>query len=431
MIKGLFPPRASLTYFYTRIRQQDALLIYSSGSFVYNLVSLVASILVLRWVPPEQMGIWQTVMLANTYGDIAKLGVFSGLNRELPFWLGKGDKEKAYQLAASAQAFSLIISCLGLVVFVGVALSGSGLSQVWRSSFLAIGLLWFASVYNSYLQVTFRTGNEFKALGYANYFHSLVSILTLVLVAVWGYQGMIARAVFLVAVLAVIFHWLRPIRVGWRFNLPELKELMKVGIPIYISTYLYTSAMGLDRVILLQKGGIEQVGYYAPATAVLTIMMTIPFSLTSYFNPRMVYSLGKDGDRRKLWRPTLMAVGLSFLTGFPMALLGWFLVPPALQYLFPQYLPSALAVQITLVAGVFLSLRTAVVALIVLKAWRYLYGYMILFLIVRWLSLVISIEQFSPLTGVAVGSVISFVIMGGLAILFAFLAIHRWNVEIK
>lgn len=428
MIKSLFAPRASLTHFYTRIRQQDALLIYSSGSFVHNLVSLVASILVLRWVPPEQMGIWQTVMLVNTYGDIAKLGIFSGLNRELPFWLGKGDKEKAYQLAASAQAFSFIISCFGLLVFIGVALLGEGLSQVWRSSFFAIGLLWFASVYNSYLQVTFRTGNEFKALGYANYFHSFVSILTLALVAVWGYQGMIARAVFLAAVLAVIFHWLRPIRVGWRFNLPELKELMQVGIPIYISTYLYTLAMGLDRVVLLQKGGVEQVGYYAPATAVLTIMMTIPFSLTSYFNPRMVYSLGKNGDRRKLWRPTLVAVGLSFLTSFPMALLGWFLVPPALQYLFPQYLPGALAVQITLVAGVFLSLRTAVVALIVLKAWRYLYGYMILFITIRWSMMLLFNDVFSPLIAVAMGSIISFAIMAIIGLLASYRATHTLEV---
>lgn len=377
------------------------------------------------------MGIWQTVMLVNTYGDIAKLGIFSGLNRELPFWLGKGDKDKAHQLAASAQAFSFIVSCLGLLVFMGIGLLGGNFSQVWRLSFLAIGLLWFASVYNSYLQVTFRTGNEFKALGYANYFHSLISILTLALVAVWGYQGMIARTIILSAVLAIIFHWLRPIRVGWRFNLLELKELMRVGIPIYISTYLYTLAMGLDRVVLLQKGGVEQVGYYAPATAILTIMMTIPFSLTSYFNPRMVYSLGKDGDRRKLWRPTLVAVGLSFLTSFTIALLGWFLVPPALQYLFPQYLPGARAVQITLVAGVFLSLRTAVEVLIVLKVWRYLHTYMILFFTVRWLALLISIEEFTPLIGVAIGSVISFMIMGGLAVLFAFLAIHRLNLKIK
>ena len=45
------------------------------------------------------------------------MGVHDGLNREVPFYLGQKDEEKANELAATAQGYMLLLSVLSLVGF--------------------------------------------------------------------------------------------------------------------------------------------------------------------------------------------------------------------------------------------------------------------------------------------------------------------------
>src|SRR5688500_6789408 len=65
-----------------------------------NVASLVGNALAFRWVDPAAMGVWHTLLLVNSYLVVVRLGLISGMGRELPFAVGAGDTERAQRIAA-------------------------------------------------------------------------------------------------------------------------------------------------------------------------------------------------------------------------------------------------------------------------------------------------------------------------------------------
>ena len=80
-------------------------------------------------------------------------------------------------------------------------------------------------------------------------------------------------------------HALRPLRVRPRFEPHLALQLLATGLPLFLATYLQTLALGFDRVILLQRGSVETVGYYAPALAVISAMAIVPGAVATYVYP--------------------------------------------------------------------------------------------------------------------------------------------------
>ena len=71
---------------------------------------MLFGLVVLKWITPEEMGIWNGVTIASPYISFLQLGLFVALNRELPFLIGKGDKEKAIRHVRTAATYANFIS---------------------------------------------------------------------------------------------------------------------------------------------------------------------------------------------------------------------------------------------------------------------------------------------------------------------------------
>ncbi|MBM4355455.1 MAG: hypothetical protein FJ109_16985, partial [Deltaproteobacteria bacterium] len=97
------------------LRELKGAALFSSSSVVLNLASLASGFLVYRWLPPYYMGIWQTMVLVQTYCSFLTLGVANGMNRELPYVLGRGEVDRGRAMAATTMAFSLFASGLALL----------------------------------------------------------------------------------------------------------------------------------------------------------------------------------------------------------------------------------------------------------------------------------------------------------------------------
>ena len=183
-------------------------------------------------------------------------------------------------------------------------------------------------------------------------------------------------------------------------------------------------AAGFDRVILLQRGNVASVGYYAPAVAVLAALGVVPGAVAAYVYPRMSYALGQGRSARALGRMALVAAAASVAAGLPLALVGWFAAPPAIARFFPRYVPSIPAVRWSLVAGVLWSLAPAATFLGSLKAWRSLSLYVGVLLATRWtLPWFLSGRQ-EPLVGVARGNACAAAIVGVLSLILALRAMR-------
>jgi len=410
-----------------RVLKGDDFVIFFFSTLVSKGVTMVSAILVLRWIDPASMGVWQALLLAQSYFEILRMGVVRGLNRELPYLLGSGDLTQAQQVASTAQVYSLAVGLLGLILFLAAPFALHLTSREWLTGLMCMGIVWASATLSSYLQATFRSQNDFNSLAKIQLIEAGLLAITLYLVALWGYTGMAMRAAAVTIVVTSLFYRKRPLRVPFRFYGASFKLLIKTGLPIFFAAALYTFAMGFDRLILLQYGDIELLGFYAPVATVISLTMTVQSSFNLYAYPRISFRFGKHHLLAPVWRDSLKVAMAAIAASIPIAIAGWFALPFAIDKVFPQYAPAKAAILLTLLASVFWAAMLVTVSLYVLKSWHYLYLYMGVFALTKYCFPYYFAQKMDPLTGVALGGLIASFAMVIVALLTTYLSTHFRN----
>jgi O-antigen/teichoic acid export membrane protein len=364
--------RSCIGWFAVRLRNYQTLARFSFSSVTLNVVQMAANIVILRWMEPQDLGLWQSVMLIQAYSFILQLGALNGLNRELPYQMGTGDDKGAVELAGTAQ--SVAVAAAGLLIAGGLGAWLISHDAMLRYGALAVFLVSAAEIYRNYLTVTYRAEKAFGTLANIFLFEAVMAIVTLPLVRYFGYWGLAGRYVFLsVFGLAANFIY-RPLHAPLRFCFKHLVTLLKVGLPVYGFGYLLTVSGTFPRVILLTESGeqgVKLVGLFAPVYAVINLLQMIPYSMGQYIYPHMSYKYGKTGDPRSLWPIAWKTAVYPLFLAIPAVLAGFFIFPWIIDLFFAKYSESIPAVRYGLISGIFVGSSIAITAFNSLKAWKW------------------------------------------------------------
>lgn len=336
-----------------RWREHQAGFMFTGASVLVSFGSMLAAMFTMRWISPEDLGLWNSVRLALVYSMFALAGVNNGLSRELPYFFGKGDEKTARQLAGTTLSY---LWGAGLLVLVGGAVSlflfhDSGAKL--EVAIAAVTLLILFNFYTNYLIVTFRSSRSFKDFSKIKVGEALITVGTIPLVYYWGYGGLLTRTLVLAGVVLGLMHWLRPLHVSAQWNAKSFQLLLKTGVPIFALDYLGTSASTCDRLVLLHFGGVKIVGYYALALMAREAIGIVPGALSEYIYPRMSHSYGQHHDPVRLWRMAVKSSLLVVAFMIPAVVAGWFLMPPVVTKLFPKYAEAVTAAQWMLIGSIF------------------------------------------------------------------------------
>ncbi len=387
-----------------------AALLFSSSSLILSVVKLISGIVIIKWVIPEDVGMWNSVSLIQSYAAILQLGALSGLNRELPFYIGKGDSQYIIKLAETANAF---IQYLNYILF-AICIAASAYVYFFVSSdvkllfgILSIGLITVSAFYATYLNVTYRANHEFIKLSKIQLYISGFTIVTIFLPYFFNYYGLVLRTVLISIFTTIFVYAARPIRVKAKFTKSSFKELIKTGLPIYAIGYFDDLSKTFNRTILLTFGGVIVVGYYSPAIAILAGIAMLPSAIGQYIYPQMSYSLGKFNDAKKLWKWVWKSAFAMLLIGLPAVLIGWFTIPFFITKYFQNYVPGIFACQMALIAGVLDSAGVGINVLNTLKKFKWLTILMVFKLASFWFLMQYFSTLMTPIDGVSVGLVIA------------------------
>jgi O-antigen/teichoic acid export membrane protein len=386
------------------IEGRRPLLAYVTAVGALNLAVLLGTALAFRWIDPVSMGVWHTLLLASSYLTVVRLGILSGLGRELPFALGQGDALRARRIAATALAFNSACSLAAAAALLAALPYLWDAGPAWRLAVPAMAVITAANLHLTYLQATFRSDNDFAKLARLHWVQAGLALLLPPLAYAWGLAGLCAHGAAQALASTALAHAWRPFRVRWRFDPRLARELLATGLPLFAASYLQILAAGFDRVILLHRGGVAAVGYYAPAVAVLAAMAVVPGAVSTYLYPRLSYALGQGRAGHELRAMALKGAALSAAVGVPVAAAGWMAAPGLIARFFPQYLASVPAVRWSLLAGVAWSLAPAAQLLGSLKAWRALWTYITLLVAARAAFPWLLARVYEPLAGVALGN---------------------------
>jgi O-antigen/teichoic acid export membrane protein len=374
---------------------------YLSSSFLSLPVSLLTGFIVFRSVDPYLMGIWGTMLIYETYANFFRLGIINGMNRELPYALGAGNTGEAMKYAQTTLSFTLINI---LVIFLLTPFIA------WNFEFnkfyiagISIALLRVTlSFYTTYLSGTFRSDDSFKKLSNIQYSLLVVKLLTCPLVFT-GFYGFLVFELIQVLANTVLLHHFRPFKINPKFHIPEFLKLFKIGLPIFITSYLMSVVDTFPRLFILHYSQEKMLGLYAPVILLLTTVAIVPGTLSTYMYPKLSFHFGQKNDGRAIWRQLLKIYTLSFFFILLCMIIIYFIID-YFVLLFPKYSESLPYLKLALLACPFVFFKLGNMLNTILKNYFYMLMFVAIYALIQAASLFFLFRLYSDILKVVIYS---------------------------
>ncbi len=403
---------ASLKLKFTQFVSPEKIIFFhfSVSTFLRTFALAVSGLIIMSWIKPAEMGIYNSYNILITYSFFLQLGVFNGLNREIPYLLGQGKEAEAMKLASVSLFFAktLSFSILFLGVLVYLALLLWGIMPVQELKMLAAMILLTAiSFYQNYLNVTYRTLKNFSVLSRINNVSSVLIFCSLLMVYFFAYNGLVLYYLFNGIVLLVLTHLHRPFKIKSERSLPELKQLVILGLPIFILGYLQQITRTFNRLILVMMGSVYLVGLFSPASAIYSAVFFLPSTLAQFLYPKFSFIYGKYGDKKMLIPYVNRIYLLSAILIVPTIIVSLTVLPWAFEKYIPQYTKGIMAAQAFLVCGVIDITTISLNVFYSIGKKRPVIYYTVVKMLLMFLIPLAAVRFFPLLTAVTMGTLIS------------------------
>lgn len=339
-----------LTAFRKRASPHVSTGVFTASRLACSALGMLGGLLTVRLVAPATLGFFNTVSIGQGYLTWLNLGIFTGLNRELPYFYGKGDPEKANEMAATAQFWA---GLLGGITFAGFTVAGViswFLGKHWLgAALLANAIMAFTSFYNGYLNITFRTKHDFVKLAVIDVSVSALAICLLVLVWIWNFYGVCLRFTLIPLASLILLFTFRPVKVRTAWSTANFRHLIATGLPIYMAAQVYAWWNGsLTPTWVAWKCGTEAMGLYAFVTFTYVASAALTGSISQVYYPRLVENYAKFHDLPRLFCILRKPVVVLLLANLLALAAGWCLMPYAIRWLAPKYGGATMAAQCAL-----------------------------------------------------------------------------------
>lgn len=319
----------------------------AGGNYYAMAMSMIAGVVVGRYVEPSVLGAFGAFSLVLGYVPIAQLGILNGLNRELPYYIGKGETERAHELASAALFWALLIGggCgATLLIMAGWNFCRGNCENVvgWGTHAALVVLLFYNT---HYLQMIYRTSHDFVRLAVARVCESTTSVLLIILVVWFGFYGLCIKALAVALVSASILYYWRPVRVWPHWNFAAVQHLFKIGCPIFVVGQMYMYWPVLLSTALLSTLGKEGMGLYTVVAMAATALEVVPMAIGQIVYPRMAQEWGRCPSVGGIIKVAYKPVLFSFLGTIPFLVIAHFCVEPAVKLILPKYVAAIPAVK--------------------------------------------------------------------------------------
>lgn len=346
---------------------------YSITSTLSSVLMMIVGFLNMRWLGPELLGIWQSLNIIVSYMPIVQLGIQSGLNLELPIALGKRDEKKAMKLVSVglkyARVLSLFLTVVAIVVITILYIRGTEIKTLTGAIVVAIIII--TSCFKLHYIATYRSANAFDRLTNIYWVDIFVTAGLVYFIYKYHYFGLLIFQVVKDLVHTFLLWYFAPYRhLKAVYEKKSFIILLKRGIFMTVFNEVKGIVESMPRVILLWLGGVVQVGLFNPALTIGIAMNLIPNQISQFLHPQLGYKYGETKCAKDNW-PYLRSLYIyAPLCILPFAAIGWLIMPPLLEYVFPKYVESLWPIRIMMVGFLFSTTYFGRGFLITIKAYK-------------------------------------------------------------
>jgi O-antigen/teichoic acid export membrane protein len=352
----------------------------ASSTFISAAARALAGIVAARYVPPAGLGLYAAILLLPTYGSFLHLGVLDGLQRDIPIRLGQGDADSVRRIAATAQAWVILVAgALAGAILLGASRFLDPRLEAGLTGLVASAFLVFEGMYaQQYLTQTYRATRSFRSLASIQVAVAVLFLAATPLVAIWHVHGLWYRTALVAVVEGALLWRFRPIRTGAKWCRDELRRLLATGFPIFASNLVGVAWVALDRGLVLAVFGTRGLGLYSLSVAVSGVLATVTISLKLASLPSIGHEYGRRPDVRGATRVLLGPLLKGVLLLCAATALTWIALPTAVRLVLPAYVDGVPAARWGAVCASVESLMVVTNVLVVLnRAWVYGIAYLV------------------------------------------------------
>lgn len=414
-----------------QLKRQKTPIYFVNSTLFGTVIGLITGFITYRYVAPDYLGIWVTLTTFTVYTTFLRLGIPNGMNRELPYYLGKNETDKAYAAAETTLAYSVYISgvlallALGFIFFFDFEKYGT-YEASYRQAIYVIIFKVLSEPYSTYLSGTFRTNDNFKKLSDIQMIMSLVRLFSVIFVYFWGFQGYLLREFVTSFVNFALLHIWRPLpQIKPKFSFPIFKNLFSVGFRMFLVSYAASFIETLPRLHIINEGTSKELGLFSPIIMILGMAVIIPNTLSQYLYPKFSYAYGVNSDRIVLWKKILLIYVLSVAISVVVSILIYFSIDYIIQ-IFPKYAEAVPYIKLACLPVLFVGYNLGNVLCVVFKEWKWLWIYTILYGMLQFSSLYI-IGYYVPdaLKTVILSLLITYIVMFFYSIVITYKITHK------
>ena len=311
----------------------------ASGNLISTGLNMAAGLITARLVSPEIMGKYAGISLFMGYAIFLQGGALNGLNRELPFFIGRKKMDRVFHLIAAAQWWAFVTAAFSFFIFLGVAVYHIFLKD-WDSAigWIANAIGVFITIFSSqYLKTTFRTNNEFKKLTVLEVIKSIINNVGVIFVNYFGFIGICIRSsVVFVTDFSLLWNW-RPFRVKSKFSKAHLIHLFKIGIPNFAVGYLDILWTTLNATLILFLAGEKALGLFTIALLTLSTTEILTNSLNQIIYPKLSEKYGAGMTVGDMIRFSLKPGIYIFILMSLVSIVASIILPFAIDLILPKY----------------------------------------------------------------------------------------------
>lgn len=372
---------------------------YTFFGTVQSLLGILISVLMLRWLIPEEIGKWNAIYVITFYTPIIHLGIQSALNLDLPILLGRGEETKSKQYVATAKYISVVSACLFLLVssfLLIVYVQRNDIDDQKIAGFISVIGIVTCSLYRLHLIATFRASKFFDKLSVMMAVQCLIDIVLMYFIYRYRYYGLVVYYFINELFQTLFMHICAPYRkLPMSFHKSVFKALFIRGIFQLGSVQLKLVLESAPRLIILYIAGTTYLGLFAPALSIQGVCSILPTHIGSYILPQIGHKFGLSNSRAEVWKSVKKILLIFPLIGLPFSTFLYFVLPPLISCYFPKYVESITSMTITSIAFIFSGSSFVINILVMLKEYKATYLYYILSLFYMIIA-VVSLSYFIP-----------------------------------
>ena len=349
---------------------------YSVWGTIKHVCTTLVGLAVMRWLTPDELGMWNTVSIFLAYTPFLQLGIQSGLNTELPVFLGKNDTKTAEERIANGYGYAILVSILILIlglIFSVRSYSTNGLQECLGVVTITISAI--CSSFQLHLIARFRSSKSFDKLVTIMRIEIPITLMCVFLIYKLGYWGILLNNCIISLSDVILMFWKAPFKyIKPAIQKPVLFKMGKLGIAMMVLVQLRTAAQTLPRWIILMKSNRTKLGLYTPATAIGSLINLVPGQFAQFFYPQMGYKYGQTGNASTMWPYIKKMFWILPLAVLPISAAIYLLSPWLLQVFFPKYVDSLWAMRIMCITFLFTSANGTTMVFNSMKAFKFSYA---------------------------------------------------------